>query len=219
MFEKTSSRTVNAIAAETTSIIVNTNQALQNAMAAANGSVVDVSTAENINLRPVPDSMEISVTSAKNAEATTKTISLFNEDFLDATPTFNNKAGTGGGAIAVTYGDGRAGKKYDKMIGHAFGGNGLKIISITAVAKSEGVLDESFFANCKMKVVTETAEDGDVVATPIKWQKAISNAPNKDGIYKVLTNFTLNYLSQLKFQLPASAAASGGVDLILEVGK
>jgi hypothetical protein len=178
--------------------------ALVQSIKEANGAVKNNATLETLNYRPVVESLDITLSSPAHADAVEKDIYLFNEDFLNATPARNSAGGTAGAeAITKTYGDGFTGKVYNKMIENSFNANGLKIKEIIIVAKqiSTGVGDESFFSKAKMKLYTPTGEDSDNVNKAIKWGLAVSNQPNKDGIYRMAVNFRLHYLNQIKFKL------------------
>jgi len=177
-----------------------TNMELVDKLAEANGSKVNKAGLETVDLKPIPESIDITVKSTTGVGAESKTIYLFNLDFLEAAVTNN---GSGAGSITYTYGDGRSGVVYNKQIENAFGGRGIKIDEVVINAKdvTSDVGDEAFFSTCNMKLLVDDGEGNALPVYNFKWNNAISNQPNKDGIYRAKVNFRLSYLSQLKFVL------------------
>lgn len=187
---------------KTTQVATNPNKSLAEAIAEANGNMKDISTAEIVDHRELPSSLNVEVISPADAQADDITVALFNEDLLEATPTNNDLAtGTDGAAVTVDYKDGRSGKVYNRLMSNYGGGRGILIKEITCIAKvnSSGAANEEFFNTCDMAIFTPTGKGGKEKPLSIDWSEAVSNGPNKTGIYTLKCNIRLHSLNQIRY--------------------
>jgi hypothetical protein len=171
---------------------------------AVKGSVdIDRGTLHDVDARP--SQTIFTIASASGGGAGTVTAYVFNEDFLNATPTNN---GSGAGSVVSSYNDGFAGRLISQITS-AKGDAGLraKQIQLTFTDNATGLQDK---ASLQASNPTFTTYNGDNSSMPqiIPIQSAGSPAYQQSGFLIVNIDLGIKRYSQFSFLVPAGKTAS-----------
>lgn len=160
--------------------------------------VADLSQGRQVNMFPIPETLDVSVTSVAGTGAVDTVVYLFNQDvFQNVT---NN--GKGADSITYTYGDANIGKTYNQLIKTAGAGLGVKIYGFNIdFTDSEGNAAPSAITTAALKQVIADGNGG-TIPINVKIQKAKRNTAQDRGLLTVIWETNFNALSQLAMLLP-----------------
>jgi hypothetical protein len=158
-----------------------------------------------VNIYPVPESVDVSVSSATGANAVATTVYLLNQD------TYSNITNNTSGAnsITYTYGDGNACKTYNKILATANAGQGMKIygfnIDFTSIA--DGSAQPADIATSAVKLLVADGTGG-MIPVPIRVQKAQRNTAQDRGLLTVKWEGYINALTQISLVVAVGHTAT-----------
>lgn len=165
----------------------------------ANG-VKDLSNGKVVNMFPIPSNFNVTISSNNGVSAEAKTMYLFNESFLNASPTNN---GSGAASIVTTYGDGFSGRVYEQYIKLANTTRGIRFNGFTVQATNytSGAQVTTPFASMSLALQICNGQGGRL-PVQIDLNEAIRNTQYQSGILTVTKPMYVNALSQFQLSLP-----------------
>jgi len=157
------------------------------------------------NLVAMPTQTIITVASAAGGGAVTITANLFNEDFLNVTPTNN---GSGAGSVVTTYNDGFTGNLISHISG-TYGNKGLRVKQLQIQYINSATLAQDPAA-AQAANPTLTTYNGDGSSLPQIVPIASTGNPSyqQSGFLIVNVDFTIKRYSQISLLVPAGDVAT-----------
>jgi len=177
---------------------------MKNIAKAVKGSVdIDRGTLHDVDARPTQTIYTI--LSSAGAGALSVTGYVFNEDYLNATPTDN---GSGAGSVVTTYNDGFAGNLISRITS-AKGDTGLRIkqVQVTFVDNATGLQDKASLSASNPTFITYNG-DGTNLPQIIPIQSSGSPAYQQSGFLIVNIDFGIKRYSQFFLTVPAGKTAT-----------
>ena len=177
---------------------------LKNIANAVKGSV-DINRGQLHDVDARPTQTIFTVASASGAGALSIQAYIFNEDYLNATPTDN---GSGAGSVVTTYNDGFAGKLISR-ISSAKGDNGIRIkqVQVTFTDNATGLQDKASLSASNPTFITYNG-DGTSLPQIIPIQSAGTPAYQQSGFLIVNIDFGVKRYSQFYLTVPAGKTAT-----------
>ncbi len=165
-----------------------------------NTGIIDISAGQIIDYFPITTSFTVTVQSAAGGGGVTKQINLFNEGYLNTTPTNN---GSGADSMSTQYGDGFSGSVYEQYTKIANLGKGIRFtgFSVLVTTRSTGVQTASYFNTMNLEVNIANGKGG-LIPYPIDLIEALRNTAQQVGLLTVNKPIFLNALGQIVYQQP-----------------
>lgn len=162
--------------------------------------VKDLSNGKVINMFPIPSNFNVTISSNNGGSAESKTMYLFNESFLNASPTTN---GSGANSIVTTYGDGFSGRVYEQYIKLANAVRGIRFNGFTVVATNytSGAQIATPFTTMNLSLQICNGQGGRI-PVQIDLNEAVRNTQYQVGTLTIVKPVYLNALSQFELTLP-----------------
>lgn len=168
-------------------------------------STNDIDRGALIDVTANPRQTVITIASAAGGGAANITASLFNEDYLNATPTNN---GSGAGSVVTTYNDGFSGNLISNITSTK-GDRGLRVkqLQIKLTITASGAQDPAALAACNP---LHTTYNGDATSLPQSIPLVSAGTPKdfQSGFLVVNVDFPIKRYSQLSLVVPPGDTAT-----------
>lgn len=157
-----------------------------------------------IELGAVPKSTTYKAVNTNALESANRTVYIFNEDFLNASPAISASL-----LASKSYNDGFSGKLINHIIGVNMNGRGVKCKGFNIEFKdASGNQDSTALADAEFTIQSYSGIGGKTVPVVLDLAEALRNDAFQQGLLSIDCEFWINRLTQISLNLPKGYTVS-----------